>query len=109
MPHIEKDQTHCPKCGWMYCEGYWGEGVCIADMHFCGEPTADGDAVADYVRQWYERNRESWWDRCRLSRNQQLLNAGCADSFILSLISEVARVQSECERQNAARRLREAS
>lgn len=29
-----KTQNCCPKCGRMYCEGYWGEGVCTADMKF---------------------------------------------------------------------------
>lgn len=90
-----KDQTHCPKCGRMYCEGFWGEGVCTADMHFGGEPTSDGDAVADYVRQWYERNRETWWDRYwRRGDN--------ADEFMLGLINEVTRVLAERERQEKA-------
>ena len=34
-------------------------------MFFPSDPTARGDQVASYVRQWYEKNRESWWDRNR--------------------------------------------
>lgn len=83
----------------MYCEGYWGEGVCTADMFFGSEPTAAGDAFAEYVRHWYEINRESWWDRNRFSRNQRLLRAGVADSFMLRFIGEVERVSAEAERQ----------
>lgn len=94
----EKDQTFCPKCHWMYCEGYWGEGVCLADMHFGSDPTARGDAIAEYVRAWYELNRETWWERSRYnSRGRHWLWA--ADNFILSFISEVHRVQREAERQ----------
>jgi hypothetical protein len=85
----------------MYCEGFWGEGICTADMYFCGEPTADGDAVAEYVRVWYEAHRESWWDRNSYSKNQALLRAGCADSFMLSFIAEVGRVEAEAQRQLA--------
>lgn len=77
----------------MYCEGYWGEGVCTADMHFGHDPTAAGDAMAEYLRVWYEAHRESWWDRNQFSKNQQLLRAGVADSFMLGLLNEVHRIQ----------------
>ena len=33
------------------------------DMQFSREPTARGDDEAAYVREWYEANRETWWDR----------------------------------------------
>jgi hypothetical protein len=92
---MEHDQTLCPKCGRMYCEGFWSEGVCISDMHFCGEPTADFDAKGEYLRVWYEKHRETWWDRSRYSKNQQLLNAGCADEFILGLLNEVRRIEEQ--------------
>ena len=88
---IPKDQTLCPKCGRMYCEGYWKEGVCVADMGFCGEPTADGDLIAGYVRVWYEAHREGWRDRYR----QQWTWA--ADEFMLGLIQEVGRVHQAHE------------
>lgn len=77
----------------MFCEGYWKEGVCTADMKFCGEPTADGDAVATYVRAYYEAHREGWRDRYRKQWQW------AADEFILGLIGEVRRVQQERERQ----------
>jgi hypothetical protein len=95
----EKDQTFCPKCGRMYCEGYWGEGVCAADMYFGSEPTAAGDAVARYLRDWYEHNRESWWDRHRPSADR---NGSHADEFMLSLLNEVARIQAAAVREDAA-------
>lgn len=101
MRGIEKDHTLCPKCGRMYCEGFWGEGVCTADMHFCGEPTADGDAAAGYLRAWYEANRESWWDRCSANRLGRAWEWAC-DEFMLGLMAEVRRINNECERQLAA-------
>jgi hypothetical protein len=79
----------------MYCEGYWGEGVCIADMKFCGEPTSDGDQVASYVRVWYEAHRESWWQRLWFNRQWRF----SADEFMLGLINEVSRVEQERDRQ----------
>lgn len=91
-----KDQTFCPKCRRMYCEGYWGEGVCIADMFFGDEPTAAGDATAEYLRVWYEANRPSWWQRRRDARRRTF---GCADEFMLALLNEVARITGEAERQ----------
>jgi hypothetical protein len=96
---IEHDHSLCPKCGRMYCEGYWDEGVCIADMKFCGEPTADFDESARCLRVWYEAHRESWWSRNRLSRNQRLLRAGVADEFMLGMLNEVYRINCEREAQ----------
>jgi hypothetical protein len=97
-PH---DQTICPKCRRMYCEGYWGEGVCIADMKFCGEPTADFDEAGRCLRVWYEAHRETWWDRNTFSRNQTRLRVGCADEFMLGLLNEVRRI--DCERERRTR------
>lgn len=96
-----KDQTWCPKCGRMYCEGYWREGVCTADMHFSGEPTSDFDATGEYLRAWYEVHRETWWDRNRYSKNQKLLRMGTADNFMLGLLNEVHRINEERKRQLA--------
>lgn len=81
------DQTYCPKCRRMYCEGFWGEGICTADMTFSSEPTDDGDKVAEYIRVWYEHHREGWW--VRLWRRKD-----CADEFMLAFINEVGRVQA---------------
>ena len=97
MLYREKDQTRCPKCGRLFCEGYWGEGVCIADMRFSTEPTARGDDIAFYVRQWYEINRETWWQH-RRSVNDRM-ERGIADEFMLSFIAEVRRVNEEADRQ----------
>lgn len=79
----------------MYCEGYWGDGACTADMKFSSDPTAQGDDIAKYVRRWYESNRETWrdrfWKRWRY----------CADEFMLGLINEVGRVQDKAEHQES--------
>jgi hypothetical protein len=62
-------------------------------MKFSREPTARGDQIAGYVREWYEANREGWWDRRRKTWRY------AADEFILHLIGEVHRVESEAARQ----------
>lgn len=76
-------------------------GVPAADMRFCGEPTSDFDMAGQYLRTWYEANRETWWDRQPLSRNQRRLRMGAADSFMLGLINEVGRIEDERKRQTA--------
>lgn len=75
----------------MYCDGFWNEGVCIADMHFCGEPTADGDAAAVYLRAWYEAHREGW------NEHRKKRWTVTADNLMLGLMNEMHRI--ECERQ----------
>jgi hypothetical protein len=60
----------------------------------CGEPTADGDAMAGYLREWYERNRESWWERRRRRRYPGNIQA---DSFMIRLMMEVGRIEAEME------------
>lgn len=99
---IRKDQTFCPKCGRMYCEGYWGEGVCTADMRFSSEPTARGDEIAGYVREWYEKHRESFWER-HIWKLHKPWKRGLADEFMLSFLGEVCRVMAEAERQKSNR------
>lgn len=69
--------------------------VPTSDMHFCGDPTADGDAAAEYLRRWYETNRETWWDRYK----RQPLNNPWADNLMLGLINEVGRIERERQRQ----------
>ena len=106
-PGIEgKDQTFCPKCRRMYCEGFWGEGICIADMKFSSDPTSVGDEIADYVRYWYERNRETWFDRHQINPFGAATDRSGvhADEFMLRFIGEVGRVSAEAEKQKAARR-----
>jgi hypothetical protein len=87
----------------MYCEGFWDDGVCTADMHFCGEPTSDFDEAGRCLRVYYEAHRETWWDRYPASRNQRLLFAGCADEMMLGMLNEVHRINCERDRQYAAR------
>jgi hypothetical protein len=93
-----KDQTYCPKCHRMFCEGYWLEGVCIVDMQFCGEPTADGDQAASYLRVYYEAHRESYWDRSELNCNGRQWEYA-ADNFMLGLMNEMHRINCERQRQ----------
>jgi hypothetical protein len=95
---VMKDQSFCPKCGRMYCEGYWGEGVCISDMGFCGEPTADFDEAGRCLRAWYESHRESWWDRLWFNRRWRF----SADEFMLGMLNEVHRIN--CEREDQTKR-----
>ena len=71
-------------------------GVAEKDMQFCGEGTADGDQAAEYVRYWYEANREGWFDRA--TRSPEV-----ADEFILWLMAEVDRVNAERVRQTKER------
>ena len=101
MHYREKDHTLCPKCGRMYCEGFWDEGVCIDDMRFSSDPTSRGDEIADYVRQWYEINRETWWQHHRRRADD---SRGIADEFMLSFIAEVRRVTMEADWQNTHER-----
>lgn len=61
-------------------------------MLFSREPTAQGDEIAAYVREWYERHRESAWRRWRRREDT-------ADEFMLGLIAEVRRVEAEARRQ----------
>jgi hypothetical protein len=53
---------------------------------FDGDPTSRGDAVAREVREWYERNRESWWNRLTSSAARKGI---VADDFMLGLINAV--------------------
>lgn len=87
LPKPNRNRTGKAPCG--ECHLQSGE---ICDI--CGathiDPTTFGDCVADEVRRWYEANRETWWSR-RKRRD------GAADEFILSLISEVHRVEEKME------------
>lgn len=81
----------------MYCEGYWKEGVCIKDMHFCGEPTSDFDEAGRCMRVYYEAHRENFWDRSKF--NTHRWREGLADEFMLGLINEIRRIDEERKRQ----------
>lgn len=100
---VSKDQTICPKCGRMYCEGFWGEGVCTADMYFGTEPTSAGDNFASYLRQWYEAHRETWWERSRFnSRGRQWEWA--SDNLMLGMMEEVRRIEEAAQMESEKRR-----
>jgi hypothetical protein len=58
-------------------------------MRFSSDPTSRGDEVAAFVRQWYETNRESWWDRHRPGADRKGVHA---DEFMIGFINEVGRV-----------------
>lgn len=49
------------------------------------EPTARGDQVAADVRKWYERHRETWWERCRGNPRGRRWE-WAADEFMLRLV-----------------------
>jgi hypothetical protein len=59
------------------------------------DPTAREDAIADEVRQWYDANRETWWQRHApavfLGRTYV---DGCADNFVLALIKIVRQADN---------------
>lgn len=64
-------------------------------MQFSRDPTARGDGVADYVRSWYEANRESWWDRHGWGSWRRGL---VADEFMIGLVQEVDRILTEAKK-----------
>lgn len=81
-----------------------------SDMHFCGEPTADGDAAADYLRVYYdgkcpELHLGGW--RGALKRWFRFVMFGYRDYdldndrhwFMCGLITEVGRIEAERKRQ----------
>lgn len=67
------------------------------------DPTARGDVIAMRLRQWYEANRESWWDRhaIRMVLTGHALGATPdrygehADEFMLGLVNELRRIDRE--------------
>ena len=65
-------------------------------MAFSFDTTSRGDDIADYVRRWYELNRETWWDRHRPNADRKGVHS---DSFMLAFINEIARVSAEADRQ----------
>ncbi len=86
----------------MYCEGFWGEGVCTKDMNFCGEPTADFDEFASILRTYYEAHRETLADRHWFPGGREPdLTGGHADEFMLGMINEFRRIDGERLRQLA--------
>jgi hypothetical protein len=52
------------------------------------EPTERADRIAAEVRRWYERNRETWWQRSRFNPRGRRWETS-ADEFMLGLIDTV--------------------
>lgn len=60
------------------------------------DPTARCDLIAAKVREWYEANRESWWQRHRPQIFSYCDNSGItADNFALGLVEAVRRAEAE--------------
>jgi hypothetical protein len=62
------------------------------------DPTSRGDIVASVVRDWYERNRETWWDRhCGpgwpVGPGTDRSGAH-ADEFMLRLVNKVREIDA---------------
>ena len=64
-------------------------------MKFSRDPTAQGDEIAVYMREWYEDNRETWWDRHRPGADRKGIHA---DEFMLRLMAEAERIFAEANR-----------
>jgi hypothetical protein len=60
-------------------------------FEFTDEPTAMADEIAAYARSWYEKNRETWWQR--RGKRWEIV----ADNFMLSFIDEVRRILEAAE------------
>jgi hypothetical protein len=55
------------------------------------DPTSAGDMRAELMRWWYEKNRETWWDRHRLSADRKGIHA---DEWMLGLMNEASRIDN---------------
>jgi tRNA/tmRNA/rRNA uracil-C5-methylase (TrmA/RlmC/RlmD family) len=51
---------------------------------YCEDQTSNADFQAELMRQWYEKHRESWWDRH--GRFGSVRTTGLADNFMLALL-----------------------
>lgn len=60
------------------------------------DPTSAGDMRADLMRRWYERNRETWWDRHRPSADRKGIHA---DEWMLGLMNEANRIYNLSDEQ----------
>ena len=61
------------------------------------DPTSRGDLVAEKVRQWYEANRETWWDRHKpgIFGASPDRDGSHADEFMLRLIHAVYQAERD--------------
>ena len=73
--------------------GGWWERDPTTMTDFCGEPTADGDSEAMYLREWYEANRETWWQRH--GPYAIGLSSDRADDFMMMLGQQAAVIAAE--------------
>lgn len=78
----------------------------IIPMEFSYDPASRGNEIAAYVRQWYEANRESWWDRLGPRADRR---GHHADEFMTRLVNEVTRVRADAKRQAKASKAVEAA
>lgn len=53
------------------------------------EPTARGDMRAELMRRWYEKNRESAWDRIRPGAPRKSM---VADNFMIGMLDEAKNI-----------------
>ena len=61
---------------------------------FTGEPTADADIAAEFMRGWYEANRETWWERHSPFGAGPDREGSHADEFMLALMAQCRRVET---------------
>ncbi len=70
------------------------------------DPTSRGDLIAEQLRAWYEKNRETWWRRHVIGMIMTGHNIAAtpdrygehADEFMLALINEYQRIDRETPR-----------
>lgn len=75
------------------------EGTTIEIPWFSIDPTARGDEIAWCVRQWYEKRRETWWER-HTGRGVDIRTGGAiADEFMLRFVEVVRLVTEEAVNQ----------
>ena len=68
------------------------------DLEFCSDPTANGDQVASYVRQWYEDHREGWCDRHWFpTMREPDRTGGHADEFMLRFVNVVLTIAAAAD------------
>ena len=63
------------------------------------DPTSAGDMRADLMRRWYERNRETWWDRHRPGADRRGYHA---DEWMLGMMNEAYRIGNLSDAQLCA-------
>jgi hypothetical protein len=64
----------------------------MADM----DPTSRGDMQVDLLRRWYERNRETWWDRHRPGADRK---GAHADDWMCGLWNEAGRIGNMTDKE----------